>query len=146
MNLAIRGPNIYIYIYFDLRKIGPETKYGAKFSKYVYLPNFTLSLSMNTQDIEYIQLKSKRLDEYLGTTYAKTQDHFLTNIYTLLLSKNRNINLDMSTVCRRQESPRLLSGTSAHPTMVTLVNIINGWLTSFSFHVNRPSNSWDKDI
>ena len=41
-----------------------------------------------------------------------------------------------------------LSGTSAHPTVVTLVNIMvmNGWLTSFSFHVNRPSYSWDKAI
>ena len=29
--------------------------------------------------------------------------------------------------------------------MVTLVNIkvMNGWLTSFSFHVNRPPHSWD---
>ena len=32
--------------------------------------------------------------------------------------------------------------------MVTLVNIMvmNGWLTSFSFNVNRPSHSWDKAI
>ena len=32
--------------------------------------------------------------------------------------------------------------------MVTLVNIMvmNGWLTSFLFHVNRPSHSWDKAI
>ena len=46
------------------------------------------------------------------------------------------------------KSPQSLSGTSAHPTMVTLVNImvINGWLTSFSFHVNRLSHSWDKAI
>ena len=30
----------------------------------------------------------------------------------------------------------------------TLVNIMvmNGWLPSFSFHVNRPSHSWDKAI
>ena len=43
------------------------------------------------------------------------------------------------------EVTRSLSGTSAHSTMVTLVNIMvmNGWLTSFSFHVNRPSHSWD---
>ena len=49
---------------------------------------------------------------------------------------------------RRLKSPQSLSGTSAHPTMVTLVNIIvmNGWLTSFSFQVNRPSHSWDKAI
>ena len=54
----------------------------------------------------------------------------------------------MSTACRRLKSPQSLFGTSAHPTMVTLVNIMvmNGWLTSFSFHVNRPSHSWDKAI
>ena len=46
----------------------------------------------------------------------------------------------MSTARRRLKSPRSLSGTSAHPTMVTQVNImvLNGWLTPFSFHVNRP--------
>ena len=56
--------------------------------------------------------------------------------------------LDMSTARQRLKSPQSLSGTSAHPNMVTLVNIMvmNGWLTSFSFHVNRPSHSWDKDI
>ena len=56
--------------------------------------------------------------------------------------------LDMSTACRRLKSPQSLSGTSAHPTMVTLVNIkvMNGWLTSFTFHVNWPSHSWDKAI
>ena len=45
-------------------------------------------------------------------------------------------------------SPQSLPGTSAYPTMVTLVNIMvmNGWLTSFSFHVNRPSHSRDKAI
>ena len=54
----------------------------------------------------------------------------------------------MSTACRRLKSPQSLSGSSAHPTMATLVNIMvmNGWLTSFSFHVNRPSHSWDKAI
>ena len=38
--------------------------------------------------------------------------------------------------------------TSAHPIMVTLVNIMvmNGWLTPISFHVNRPSHFWDKGI
>ena len=38
--------------------------------------------------------------------------------------------------------------TSAHPTMVALVNIMvmNGWLTYFSLHVNRLSHSWDKAI
>ena len=56
--------------------------------------------------------------------------------------------LDMSTARRRLKSPQSLSGTSAHPTMVTLVNIMvmNGWLASFLFHVNRPSHSWDKAI
>ena len=41
-----------------------------------------------------------------------------------------------------------VSGTSTHPTMVTLVNImvLNGWLTSYSFHVNQPPHSWDKAI
>ena len=44
--------------------------------------------------------------------------------------------------------PQSLSGISAHPTMVTLVNIMvmNGWLTYFSFHVNRPYHSRDKAI
>ena len=54
----------------------------------------------------------------------------------------------MSTALRRLKSPRSLSGTSAHPTMVTQVNIMvmNGWLTSFSFHVNRLPHSWDITI
>ena len=54
----------------------------------------------------------------------------------------------MSTERRRLKSPQSLSGTSAHPTMVTLVNIMvmNGWLTPFSFHANRPSHSRDKAI
>ena len=56
--------------------------------------------------------------------------------------------LDMSTARQRRKSPRSLSGTSAHPTMATLVNImvLNGWLTSFSFHVNQAPHSWDKAI
>ena len=54
----------------------------------------------------------------------------------------------MSTACRRLNSPRSLSSTSAHPTMVTLVNIMamNGWSISFLFHVNRPPHSWDNAI
>ena len=54
----------------------------------------------------------------------------------------------MSTARRRLESPQSLSGTPAHLTMVTLVNIMvmNGWLTSVSLHVNRSSHSWDKAI
>ena len=60
-------------------------------------------------------------------------------------SRHRN-KLDMSTARRRLKSPRSLSGTSAHPTMITLVIImvVNRWLTSFSFHVNRQPHSWDK--
>ena len=48
----------------------------------------------------------------------------------------------------RLKSPRSLSGTSPHVTMVTEVNImvVNGWLTSFSFIINRPSHSWNKAI
>ena len=54
----------------------------------------------------------------------------------------------MWTARRRLKSPRSLSGTSAHPTMVTQVNIMamNGWLASFSFIVNRLPHSWDKAI
>ena len=54
----------------------------------------------------------------------------------------------MSTARRRLKSPQSLSGTSAHPTMVTLVNIMvmNGWLTYFSFHVNQPYHFSDKVI
>ena len=49
---------------------------------------------------------------------------------------------------KRLKYPRSLPGTSAHPTMVTLVNIMvmHGWLTSFLFHVNRQSYSWVKAI
>ena len=48
----------------------------------------------------------------------------------------------MSTARRRLKSPRSLSGTSAHPTMVTLVNItvMDGRLTPFSFmSIGRPT-------
>ena len=68
---------------------------------------------------------------------------------SFLTERNYYLNkLDMSTARRCLKSPQSLSGTSAHPTMVTLVNIMvmNGWLTSFSFHVNRPSHSSDKAI
>ena len=58
------------------------------------------------------------------------------------------LQLDMSTARRRLKSPWSLSSTSAHLTMVTQVNIMvmNGWLTSFSFIINRPPHSWDKAI
>ena len=54
--------------------------------------------------------------------------------------------LDMSAARRRLKSSRSLSCTSAHPTMVTLVNVMvmNGWPSSLSFHVNQPPHSWDK--
>ena len=55
----------------------------------------------------------------------------------------------MSTARQRRKSPWSLSSTSTQPTtMVTLVNImvLNGWLTSFSFHVNQPPHSGDKAI
>ena len=54
----------------------------------------------------------------------------------------------MATARRRLKSRRLLSSTSAHLTMVTQVNIMvmNGWLTPFSFIINRPPHSWDKAI
>ena len=56
--------------------------------------------------------------------------------------------LEMSTARRRLKSPQSLSGTSTHLTMATQVNIMvmNGWLISFSFIVNRPPHSWDKAI
>ena len=74
--------------------------------------------------------------------------HYDFFIWNVLLIKSVIIKLDMSTARRHLKSPRSLSGTSAHPTMVTLVNImaLNGWLRSFSFHVNRPPHSWDKAI
>ena len=54
----------------------------------------------------------------------------------------------MSTARWRLKPPQSLSGTSAHPTLVTLVKIMvmNWRITSSSFHVNRPSYSWDKAI
>ena len=56
--------------------------------------------------------------------------------------------LDMSTARQRLKSTRSLSGTSAHVTTVTQVNItvMNGWLPSFSFIVNRLPHSWDEAI
>ena len=59
--------------------------------------------------------------------------------------KPYTIQLDMSTARRRMKSHRSLSGTSPPPPPVTLVNImvLNGWLTSLSFHVNWSPNSWD---
>ena len=66
--------------------------------------------------------------------YIHTHTHTYTNIYTYIYI--------------RLKSPRSLSGTSAHPTMVTQVNIMvmNGQLTSFSFIVNWPPHSWCKAI
>ena len=73
-----------------------------------------------------------------------------TNIVSILQCNNDVMKdkLDMSTARRRLKSPRSLSGTSIHATTVTQVNIMvmNGWLTSFSFIVNRLPHSWDKAI
>ena len=54
----------------------------------------------------------------------------------------------MATTRRRLKKPRSLFDTSTQPTMVIHVNIIvmNAWLTSFSFQVNRQSRPWDKAI
>ena len=58
--------------------------------------------------------------------------------------------LDIWTARRRLKSPRSLSGTSAHLTMVTQVNIMVMIFfcdsKSSSFIVNRPPHSWDKAI
>ena len=56
--------------------------------------------------------------------------------------------LDVLTTRRHLKSLWSLSGTSAHPTMVTLVNIMImiGCLRSFSFHINQPPHYWDKAI
>ena len=58
---------------------------------------------------------------------------------------NMCLKLDMLTARRRLKSPRSLSGTSAHPTMVTQINV-SYWLTSFSFHINQTNNSGDRAI
>ena len=60
---------------------------------------------------------------------------FFNQIKLIFCSSGSHWQLDMSTPRRCLKSPRSLSGTSAHPTMVTLVNIMvmNGWLKSF-FH------------
>ena len=51
----------------------------------------------------------------------------------------------MSTARQRLKSP---SHYRVHQPMATLLNtmVMNVWLTSFPFHVNRPSHSWDKAI
>ena len=59
---------------------------------------------------------------------------FIEHIKALIFHTfGTGMKLDMSTAGRRLKLPRSLSGTSAHPTMVTLVNIMvmNGWLKSF---------------
>ena len=77
-----------------------------------------------------------------------SQPSYVYNVNPYTWKDNLYIELDMSTACRCLKSPRSLSATSAHPTMVTQVNIMvmNGWLTSFSFIVNRLPHSWDKTI
>ena len=77
------------------------------------------------------------------------------NVHRSLWNRPKQISLfpvfgksEMSTAHRRLKSSQSLSGTSAHPNMVTLANIMvmNGWLTYFSSYVYRPSHSWDKAI
>ena len=92
---------------------------------------------------------------YHKQSYGKWQQYiihiFITgNLYiiAILVFCPLYKKLGMSTASRPLKSPRSISSTSAHPTMVKLVNIMvmNGWLTSFSFHVNRLPHSWDKAI
>ena len=52
----------------------------------------------------------------------------------------------MSTARRRLKSPQSLSSTSMVRLVNTCIVVMNGRLTSFLFHVNRPSQSWDKAI
>ena len=67
---------------------------------------------------------------------------------------HQHINVCITYVCKTRVTkyvdgmPMSLSSTSAHPIMVTLVNIMvmNRWLTSFSFYINQPSHSWDTAI
>ena len=70
------------------------------------------------------------------------------SMFSFLFLCSFTYELDMSTARRRLKSPRSLSGTPTHPTMVTPVNIMvmNEGLISFSFHVNRPPHAWDKAI
>ena len=84
-------------------------------------------------------------------TYITTIYNYMDPAWLFLTKGNLMISfskLYMSAACRRLKSPWSLSGTSAHPTMVTLVNIMvmNGWLTYFLFIVNHPPHSWDKAI
>ena len=65
----------------------------------------------------------------------------------LLKSRNLIIKLDMSTAHRRLKLPLSPSVTSARPTCHTSqYHCHHGWLTPFSFHVNRPPHSWDEAI
>ena len=62
----------------------------------------------------------------LHWTYSYNQAYVLCCKYAKKICSQRcaNKKLDISTARRRLKSPRSLSGTSAHPTMVTLVNIM----------------------
>ena len=70
---------------------------------------------------------------------------FIKNLIWSRINKKKTRYVDGTPT---SEVTRSLSGTSAHPTMVTQVNsmVMNGWLTSFSFIANRPPHSWDKAI
>ena len=102
---------------------------------------------------------------FLGYFFSSTNTKTIFGVLKLpiltefdLLGPKFNFSLDLfgSNFQRPAAHPRQFSDRVppppgyAHPTMVTLVNIMvmnqNGWLTSFLFHVNRLSHSWDKAI
>ena len=89
------------------------------------------------------------LDHNIHEDWFETVDFNMATIFPGLsvfiwhycLQTNHN-KVDMSTARRRLNPPRLLSGASTHPSMVTKVNIMvmNGRLTSLSFHANKPTH------
>ena len=68
--------------------------------------------------------------------------------FSIWLKGRKCHKLNISMAHQRLKSPWSLSGTSAHPTMVTLVNIMvmDGWIASFSLQVDWLYHSWDKAI
>ena len=117
-------------------EIQEPTHHSQNHLSMLYLPNVA-------------HLTNSATDIFINCSHLSQSAQMTVNAFSSsvrgLGSKNQ---LDMSMARQRLKSPQSLSGTSAHPTMVTLVNIMvmNGWLTSFSFHVNRLSHSWDKAI
>ena len=117
-----------------------STKWNGDF------PTRAINWEALTMSVSYIYI-------YIPVLYIPVLYDIHVNLIrgVFLMIKNRHgmawFELDMLTARRRLKSPRSVSGTSAHPTMVTLVNItvMNGWLTSLKLHVNRPPHSsrWD---